>query len=116
DNITTQGLEFDGTFTSAGIFPDMQQTIKVQKDYSLGFTTETPPEGLSAYGGKGTFTNSLQLSNEGLRGDGQIDYLNSVATSDEFFFFPDSTNGIANNYEITAQTAGVEYPHALGQG
>ena len=116
DNITTQGLKFEGTFTSAGIFPDLQQTIKVQPDYSLGFTTETPPAGLAAYGGKGTFTSKLSLSNKGLRGDGRIDYLNSVANSPEFFFFPDSTNGIAENYEITAQMTGPETPHALGQG
>ena len=116
DNISTQGLAFEGTFTSAGIFPDLNETIKVQDDYSLGFTTETPTEGLAAYGGKGSFTNTLHLSNKGLRGDGRIDYLNSYATSDEFFFFPDSTNGMANEYEITAQTAGTEYPHAIGSG
>lgn len=113
DNITTSGLKFDGNFTSAGIFPDMRQTLTVQPDYSLGFTTETPPEGLSAYG-KGRFTSTIHLSNKGLRGDGRIDYLNSVATSDEFFFFPDSTNGIAGSYEIEESTAGVENPHVVG--
>lgn len=112
DNISTQGLKFDGNFTSAGIFPEMRQTLTVQQDYSLGFTTETPPEGLSAYH-KGKFTSTLRLSNEGLRGDGRIDYLNSMATSEEFFFFPDSTNGIANNYEIEESTAGVENPHVV---
>lgn len=116
DNITTQGLQFAGTFVSAGIFPDMDQVLKVQPDYSLGFTTETPPAGLAAYGGKGTFSNTLSLSNQGLRGDGQIDYLNSVAVSDEFFFFPDSTDGLANTYEITAQLTGPETPHVLGSG
>lgn len=116
DNISTQGLAFEGTLTSAGIFPELNETIKVQRDYSLGFTTETPSEGLSAYGGKGTFTNTLALSNQGLRGDGRLDYLNSYATSEEFFFFPDSTNGITDEYEISAQTAGTEYPHAIGKG
>lgn len=114
DNISTQGLKFDGTFTSANIFPELQQEIKVQKDYSLGFTTETPPEGLAAYGGKGTFTNSLALSNKGLRGNGVIDYLNSTATSDEFLFFPDSTNGLANTYEITSETTAHQTPHVVG--
>ncbi len=115
DNISTEGINFAGTFTSAGIFPELQQEIKVQPDYSLGFTTETPPSGLSAYGGKGTFTSELSLSNLGLRGDGRIDYLNSYALSDEFFFFPDSTNGLANEYEIKAQTAAVENPHVVGK-
>jgi len=114
DNTTTEGLAFEGTFTSAGIFPDMDQTLRVQRDYSLGFTTQTPPNGLAAYGGKGTFTSEISLSNEGLRGDGRIDYLNSYATSNEFFFFPDSTNGQTNAYEIMAQATGTEYPHVVG--
>lgn len=111
DNTSTSGLTFDGTFTSASIFPDLNQAISVQPDYSLGFTTETPPAGLSAYGGKGKFTSILKLSNEGLIGDGRIDYLNSVAISDEFFFFPDSTNGLALNYEIDEKTGGAGNPH-----
>ncbi len=116
DNTSTSGLTFDGTFTSANIFPDLNQTISVQPDYSLGFTTETPPSGLSAYGGKGKFTSTLQLSNQGLRGNGRIDYLNSYATSDEFFFFPDSTNGIAANYEIDEKTGGASNPHVTNYG
>lgn len=107
DNISTRGLTFDGTFTSAGIFPDMDQTIKVQRDYSLGFQTETPPEGLSAYGGKGTFNQTITLSNVGLRGNGSIDYLQSTAVGDTFFFFPDSTNGLAHQYHIDEKTGGA---------
>ncbi len=113
DNATTEGLKFNGTFASAGIFPDLQQEIKVQPDYSLGFTTTTPVGGLAAYG-KGNFTNKLSLSNEGLRGDGDLTYLNSAAASNEFFFFPDSTNGQANTYEITAQLTPSQTPHVVG--
>lgn len=116
DNASTAGLKFDGTFTSAGIFPEMQQEMTVQKDYSLGFETTTPPTGLVAYGGVGTFTNKLTLSNQGLRGDGTIDYLTSRAASDDFIFFPDSTNGIAQSFEIQPQMANVEYPHVVGRG
>lgn len=115
DNTSTRGLTFDGTFTSAGIFPDMDQTIRVQRDYSLGFSTETPPEGLSAYGGKGTFTNRITLSNEGLRGHGRIDYLQSTAVSDTFYFFPDSTKGLAQTYDIKEQTGAGGYPEVQGQ-
>ncbi len=114
DNISTDGLKFDGTFTSAGIFPDLQEEIKVQPDYSLGFQDVTPPGGLAAYG-KGTFNNKISLSNEGLIGDGDLTYLNSAAASDAFLFFPDSTNGMASTYEITAQTAPSQTPHVLGK-
>ena len=116
DNASTAGLKFDGTFTSAGIFPVMQEEMTVQKDYSLGFETNTPPTGLIAYGGLGTFTNKLTLSNQGLRGDGSIDYLTSHAESNDFIFFPDSTNGVAQNFEIQSQMANVEYPHVTGIG
>ena len=110
DNKRTEGISFDGTLVSAGIFPDIQQTIKVQRDYSLGFEMETPSEGLLAYGGKGKFTQRLSLSNKGLRGDGRIDYLSSVAVAREFFFFPDSTNAIDVTYSI-AEDSKYNVPH-----
>ncbi|GCD79770.1 hypothetical protein [Schleiferia thermophila] len=100
DNKKTEGISFDGTLVSAGIFPDIQQTIKVQRDYSLGFEMQTAAEGLSAYGGKGTYSQKLSLSNLGLRGDGRIDYLTSSAIASEFFFFPDSTNALNVSYSI----------------
>ncbi len=114
DNYITEDIKFDGIFISSSIFPDLQQEIKVQKDYSLGFKTKTPSNGLIAYGGRGTFTGKLALSNKGLRGNGRIDYLNSVANSNEFFFFPDSTIGMAQNYEITSQVSGPSTPHVVG--
>lgn len=116
DNTSTSGLKFEGTFVSAGIFPEMEQTIGVQQDYSLGFEDVTPPDGLPAYGGKGTFTNKISLSNRGLRGEGTLDYLTSTSVSPDWIFFPDSTSGVASTYEVRPQIAAVEYPHATGSG
>ncbi len=116
DNTTTEGLRFDGTFVSAGIFPDMLQTVKVQRDYSLGFEDVSPPDGLSAYGGKGRFTNKISLSNKGLKGDGRIDYLTSVSQGRDFTFFPDSVRGLTDEYEIAAQTVPTQYPHVVAKG
>lgn len=114
DNIKTEGLYFDGTFTSANIFPQMPRRITVQKDYSLGFDMATPPSGLAAYGGKGTFTDSVFLSNKGLRGKGTIDYNLAEAKGKEFFFFPDSANGMAYAYEIGEKTGAGGHPHVQG--
>jgi hypothetical protein len=111
DNAKTESIYFDGVFVSAGIFPDIREPIKVQKDYSLGFVRQTPEGGYPAYGGKGRFTNTISLSNKGLRGDGQLDYITATAYSPEFFFFPDSTNGMADQFEIAEQTTGTQYPH-----
>lgn len=114
DNARTSSLSFDGVLTSAGIFPEIEEPIKVQPDYSLGFTKQTPTEGLAAYGGKGRFSQSLSLSNQGLRGDGRIDYLHSVAQGEEFVFFPDSTKGLVADYHIDEKLTGASNPEAVG--
>ena len=113
DNTSTQGLFFNGVFSSAGIFPDLFQEIRVQDDYSLGFVTQTPPAGLPAYGGKGKFNNELRLDNRGLRGDGEITYLESLAKGEKFLFFPDSVNGLMNQYEIRKKEGPTGHPHVM---
>ena len=59
-------------------------------DYSLGFERETPVEGFPLYGGNAKYNNKIYLSNEGLKGDGVLEYLTSNTTSNEIYFFPDS--------------------------
>jgi hypothetical protein len=113
DNTSTQGLFFNGVFSSAGIFPDLYQEIRVQDDYSLGFVMNTPGGGLPAYGGKGKFNNELRLDNRGLRGDGEITYLESTAMGEKFLFFPDSVNGLMNHYEIKKKAGKQGHPHVM---
>ena len=86
----TDSLEFLGALTSAGIFPEIQEPLKVQRDYSLGFRVNTPPDGHPAYGGKGTFRNLIDLSYRGLRGEGTLDYLTATAITNKYLFMPDS--------------------------
>ncbi|MCR5445672.1 MAG: hypothetical protein K6E96_08380 [Bacteroidales bacterium] len=83
-------LQFGGVLTSAGIFPDIREPLKVQRDYYLGFVTQTPKGGLPAYGGKGVYHNELHLDAGGLHGPGHVDYLTSHSTSSNFLFLPDS--------------------------
>ena len=113
DNFKTEMLEFKGYLASAGIFPDMEQTLKVQEDYSLGFKAKTPPEGLAAYE-KGTFFSDLQLSNKGLRGNGSLQYLTSTSWSDDYIFFPDSCNANAKTFVVNEQLTPIEYPAVKG--
>ncbi len=115
DNTSTEGLKFAGVFVSAGIFPDMPQEVRVQEDYSLGFKTSTPMEGLPAYGGKGRFYNDLQLSNDGLVGTGTVTYITSTAVGQAFTFFPDSTNGLADTYVAEERIGQVSTPPAEGE-
>lgn len=110
DDFKTDGLQFEGYLASAGIFPDIEEPLKVQKDYSLGFKTHTGAGGMGVYGGVGRYTDSIQLSNSGLRGNGNLKFLTSTSKSDDFIFFPDSTNATLSSYSIEGQQSGVEYP------
>ena len=114
DNFKTELLEFSGYLASAGIFPDIEDTLRVQLDYSLGFQTQTPPGGFPIYGDKGTYHADISLTNDGLRGGGSLEFLTSKSESDDYLFFPDSCNAIAKNFEIREQLTPVEYPSVLG--
>jgi hypothetical protein len=111
DNFSNAGLNFKGKFSSAGIFPDFQEPIVLQKDYSLGFERATPVGGFALYGNKGKYNSMIKLSNEGLRGDGTIDYVTSVTASKNFQFYPDSVNAKAESYTVKEVKGGkAEFP------
>jgi len=84
-------IGFDGTFESGGVFPPFEERLVVMPDYSLGFTHPTPVEGYKMYEGDAVYNNMLKLDNQGLRGNGEIKYLNTTLTSTDFVFFKDST-------------------------
>lgn len=86
----TDSLEFVGVLTSAGIFPDIEEPLKVQRDYSLGFVHKIPSGGYPAYGGKGQYYKQVDLSYRGLRGEGALEYLTATAKTDKYLFMPDS--------------------------
>ncbi len=117
DNFTNKSLHFTGTFESAGIFPTIRDTLALQPDYSLGFVRQAPPGGYPMYGGKAKFTNTMYLSNKGLHGNGQIDYITSTSISKDFTFFPDSANGLAETFDMKEQNVKgkTEYPDLSGK-
>ncbi|MEC7863622.1 MAG: hypothetical protein VYB55_00990, partial [Bacteroidota bacterium] len=110
DNYTGKGLSFSGVFESAGIFPTFNDTLRLQEDYSLGFTRKTPDDGFVIYGGKGKYYHDIHLSHKGLKGSGDLEYLTSKASADEIFFFPDSTNLYTQVFAITEVAIGIEFP------
>ena len=110
DNYSGKGLWFAGTFESAGIFPSFDDTLRLQKDYSLGFNRKTPDDGFVIYGGKGKYYNDIHLSHKGLKGSGDFEYLTSKASANEIFFFPDSTNLYTQKFEISEVLTGIEFP------
>ncbi len=115
DQITAKSLNFEGTLVSYDIFPDIDEKLGVMNDLSLGFVHNTPSAGLDCYQGKGNYNNEIILSNRGLRGDGELSYLTSIVESNDFIFYPDSMNTMAQNYSIEEVPNGTEFPPVYGQ-
>jgi len=114
DNFRNESLIFDGVLSSAGIFPVFEEKLTLQDDYSLGFIRETPKEGFPLYGGKGNYYSTIQLSDRGLRGKGWMTFGPSEAHSDDFLFFPDSTNATVRTFDIKEQDQPHEFPVVHG--
>jgi len=110
DVVSTDSLNFTGSLTSAGIFPKVDEPLKVRPDFSLGLEKLTGEAGYPVYGGKGMFFSRVDLSDQGLRGDGTLQYLNSTTISSNFLFLPDSMKTIAQSFVAKEQTGEVEYP------
>ncbi len=108
DNFTIEGLQFDGTFLSDGIFPEFKYHVSIQKDYSLGFIKPTPPGGYPMYRGKGHGEMVMNLSEQGFYGQsGKIDYNGSTTNFKKILLLPDKAVGTADSYEIPQ---GATYP------
>jgi len=97
--LSMNGVNAKGKFVS-NIFPDLEVTLTVQADQSMGFELPAPPEGYDLYGGKGKFYNMVTLNKDGLIGVGDIHYLTAVAKGDKFIFYPDSVGGQCNSMQI----------------
>lgn len=103
-------LFYDGELNSADIFPIFKEKLLIQKDLSLGFTTQSPATGYKNYKGKGNFTGSIKLSNSGLVAKGELSYMTTTLSSDSILYFPEETSLLAKTVEMKEQKGLVEYP------
>ncbi len=110
-------INFDGTFKSGGIFPDMEEKVSIMPDKSLGFKTQTPQDGYQLYAKKlkeeAKFYNDITLDNNGIRGNGKMEYLSGTFKGEDFIFFSDSvkTGRPGSEGEILAgDYKGVSFP------
>lgn len=107
--------DLGGRLYSANIFPTFDEQLKIQEDLSLGFQRVTPAKGFELYKGKGTYTDSIMLSNTGLRGKGKVDYLFTSFNSQDILFFPDSLDAITDSFNMKKTTyKGFTYPMVQG--
>ncbi len=111
-SFSTAGMSFKGTLVSAGIFPTINEPLTVLPDYSLGFIHTTPADGYPIYGGKGTFTDSIFLSNDGFAGSGKLDYLASKSVSEQYIFYPDSLIAAATDFKSLEDPTEYNFPFA----
>jgi hypothetical protein len=111
DNFTLAGFNLDGTFVSAGIFPDFRYKASIQEDYSLGFKTKTPAGGFPMYRGNGKGEMNISLSNKGLYGTGKIEYSGSTIESESFLLLPNETIAKANSFKVPENG---KYPAVVG--
>ncbi|MEI6522429.1 MAG: hypothetical protein WCO37_02940 [Bacteroidota bacterium] len=112
DNFDNAALSFNGEFESAGVFPTIKEKLVLQQDYSLGINYQTPASGLPMYQDKGKFISKINMSNRGLRGDGELQYVTSTFNSNDLLFFPDSTNGDVQKFEEKPQKDPTQFPVA----
>jgi hypothetical protein len=114
DNFNEEAMAFTGELRSSGIFPVFKEVLTIQEDYSFGFKTMAPKEGYRFYGNDAKYKNDIRLSNRGLRGSGEINFLTSNTVSEDFVFFADSTMGISN-FKNLAQTKseGLDVPDVI---
>ncbi|MCX6306554.1 MAG: hypothetical protein NT040_16440 [Bacteroidetes bacterium] len=114
DVLATDSLKFTGSLTTAGIFPEITEPLKVRPDNSLGVEKTTDSSGFAVYGGKGRFIAKIDLSDRGLRGNGTLHYLNSTTYSPDYLFLPDSMKVLAKNFSMTEVAGAVEFPAVHG--
>lgn len=83
-------INFEGSFTTSGMFPVFKEKLHTQPDKSLGFRHNVPAAGYKLYKGDGKYNGSLSLDNRGIRGNGTIQFLATTVNSQDFTFYPDS--------------------------
>ncbi|WP_430811816.1 MULTISPECIES: hypothetical protein [unclassified Carboxylicivirga] len=117
DSINTlkrTNFNFSGALES-NIFPTFRENLTIRPDYSLGFKRETPGEGYPVYGGKAQFTSVIDLSNQGLKGNGELDYLTSTSFSEDFTFLPDRVKGQVYDFTVDKQLDNPPFPDVKSQ-
>ncbi len=123
--ITKYNLKIPGKLIAGGIVPNFEDTLEVQKDYSLGLIYQTPDEGIDLFNGKVSLSaeNSsmhsfIKLSNEGLVANGEAKWNNTTITTKDFNLYPDSLTAMADKIEISKyinEETYAEFPEVKGE-
>jgi hypothetical protein len=110
NDFTTEGVSFKGYFNSGNIFPELEEPLSVQPDFSLGFVRSWDENGLPIYGGKARAFVELSLSHQGLRGRGTVNFNESVLRSEDFIFHPDSMMAVLQTFTLAETMDRISNP------
>lgn len=116
NSFTTEGLKFDGSLNSGDIMPVIDEPLRVMEDYSLGFNRTLPNKGMPVYKERATYYSNISLNNNGLQGDGKLEYLTSTSESDNFIFYPDSLVADLKSFDIKEKYGAPTFPLVVGKG
>jgi len=83
-------INFEGTFSSSGMFPNFKEKLHTMPDKSLGFIHAVPTTGYQLFRGDGKLFGGMSLDNSGIRSTGRIEYMAASVESKDFIFYPDS--------------------------
>jgi hypothetical protein len=114
DNFVEATLQLKGQLNSAGIFPKLSEPLRIMNDYSFGFMTSAPAEGLAFYETSSRYKNQIYLSHNGLQGAGTIEFLHTTAISKKLTFLPDSAIGLVK-FSAPERKTGARYPLASAE-
>jgi len=114
NNFSGDIINWKGKLSSGGIFPDIKDSVKIQRDGSLGFKSETPKDGYELYKGKGRYFGKFELNYNGLQGDGRITHSTSAFSTHDVRFYPDSMVANTDSFVIAKTFDGVKTPAVKG--
>jgi len=107
--ISTENLEFPGNLNAPTIFPNFEDTMRLDEDLELSFIHNIKTR-YPAYESRGSFEDYLVLDNSGLHGKGAIYYLNSVTATDSVYFYPYRALAHGNSHRIYEQKTPSDCP------
>jgi hypothetical protein len=116
DKFTARDIAFPGTLHSFDIMKPFEETLLVREDdQSLGFTHETLGDGYELYQERGNYAGTIDLSNKGLLGQGDLTYLGATVFSEDIVFRPYQLTASANTFEHAEnRDAAIEVPNVSG--
>ncbi len=116
DELLPEDLNFKGSLVSAGILPEIPETVRLQEDGSLGMKVSSPTEGYPAYGGKGNLQGDVSLDNKGFTAKGTINYHGATLESDDIVLKPKQLLSTAQKFELEeSEAVGKEKPQVFGE-